>query len=83
MKKPPAVAQLVRVPVTELISAIRHRFDVGSWTAEDVNWLIDQAKAAARMKQAIASWHEDWDNRYDGEPLKDYEIQMLKILGKQ
>lgn len=31
------------------------------------------------MIKAITAWYEHFDNTYDGEPLKDYEIQMLAI----
>ena len=38
--------------------------------------------AAPEMLEALAVWHEYWDDRYDGEPLKDYEIKMLAVLRK-
>lgn len=42
---------------------------------------------AAKIELATSPEHsryilQDWDNTYDGEPLKDYEIKFLKILGK-
>lgn len=81
MKKPTAVAQLVRVPVMEVIDAIRERFASGAWTSEDVKWLIEQATGKFEMLEAIEEWHENWDDHYDGDqPLKDYEAKMLKIL---
>lgn len=80
MKKPTAVPQLVRVHVIEFIKNIRLRFENGSWTSEDLQWLIGQAEASARMIEAIGEWHEDWYDHYDGEPLKSYEAKMLDIL---
>ena len=32
---------------------------------------------APDMMAAIESWHEHWDNLYDGEPLKDHEVKLL------
>jgi len=31
---------------------------------------------------AIDLWYEHFDNTYDGWPLKDYEVEMLRVLGK-
>ena len=38
--------------------------------------------AAPEMLAAIEEWFEYWDDRYDGQPLKDYELKMLNVLKK-
>jgi len=38
--------------------------------------------AAPEMLEAIVEWHRDWDDRYDGQPLKDWEVKMLAIVDK-
>jgi len=34
----------------------------------------------SQMLAAIEAWFEYWDDRYDGEPLKDHEIKLLAVL---
>jgi hypothetical protein len=38
----------------------------------------------AQLFEAIEMWHDYWEARYDGEPLKDYELKMMALaaLGK-
>jgi hypothetical protein len=36
--------------------------------------------AAPAMLAAIEAWHAYFDARYDGEPLKEFEADMLAIL---
>jgi hypothetical protein len=35
---------------------------------------------APQLREALEAWYEYWDNRYDGEPLKDHEVKMLAAL---
>ena len=46
--------------------------------------VIDQlVKQNDQFRAALEGWYEDWDSRYDGAPLKEYEIRMLKVLGRR
>jgi len=38
--------------------------------------------AFKRVCVAIGLWYADWDNHYDGEPLKDHEVKMLQVMGR-
>ena len=56
---------------------------------EHVGTPIEQFDANARLiaaapdlLEALETWHKDWDNRYDGAPLKDHEIKMLAARRK-
>lgn len=60
--------------------------DAPIWVTDfysDEGWevsLLMEPKTAERS--AIEMWYEHFDNHYDGDPLKDYEVEMLRILGK-
>jgi hypothetical protein len=38
--------------------------------------------AAPAMYEALNMWHEHWEARYDGEPMKDYEVKMLALVAR-
>lgn len=33
--------------------------------------------ANTKLIEAVEAWHEYWEDRYDGEPLKDHEVKLL------